>query len=88
MPSQLSLVEMVEGMKPNTRKWAEFWVQDGAPDAPYAEEHHVMTGVLRPFRKAYYAATDEARRELADHVGAEFALTSGDATADSAVASE
>ena len=55
---------MLDGMKRNSRLWAEFWVNDGAPDAPYSEEHHIITAKLQPFRKAYRAATEDARAAL------------------------
>lgn len=60
----LSLVELYEALKPNTKLWAKYWIDDGAPDAPYENEHHIITAKLRPFRLAYNNASDAEREEL------------------------
>ena len=41
-----SLIEIVQGLKTNTFKWARVWTLNGTPEDRYPNEHHVITQAL------------------------------------------
>jgi hypothetical protein len=59
-----SLIEIVQGLKINTFKWARFWTLNGAPEEGYPKEHQVITKALVPFRTRYRSATANEQLEL------------------------
>jgi hypothetical protein len=59
-----SLIEIVQGLKKNTFKWARFWTLDGAPEDRYPKEHQVITQALVLFRTQYRSATTNEQLEL------------------------
>jgi hypothetical protein len=59
-----SLIEIAQGLKMNTFKWARFWTLNGTPDNRYPNEHHVITQALVPFRTRYRSATADEQLQL------------------------
>jgi hypothetical protein len=59
------LIDMLEGMKLNMRKWAESWTQEGVPDASYDNELHCRAAATL---KAYREATDEVKNVVQKHL--------------------
>jgi hypothetical protein len=59
-----SLIQMVQGLKVNTFKWARFWTLNGAPEDHYPKEHQVISQVLLPFRTRYRSATADEQLKL------------------------
>jgi hypothetical protein len=62
--SAKSLIEIVQGFKINTFKWARVWTLNGTPEKRYPNEHHVITQALAPFRTRYRSATADEQLEL------------------------
>jgi hypothetical protein len=71
--STKSLIEIVQGLKINTfkwakvwtlNKWAKVWTLNGTPENRYPNEHHVITQALAPFRTRYRSATADEQLEL------------------------
>jgi hypothetical protein len=62
--SAKSLIEIVQGLKINTFKWAKVWTLNGTPENRYPNEHHVITEALAPFRTRYRSATADEQLEL------------------------
>ena len=59
-----SLIEIVQGLKINTFKWAKVWTLNGTPENRYPNEHHVITQALVLFRTRYLSATADEQLEL------------------------
>ena len=62
--SAKSLIEIVQGLKLNTFKWAKVWTLNGTPENRYPNEHHVITQALVLFRTRYRSATADEQLEL------------------------
>ena len=62
--SSKSLIEIVQGLKLNTFKWARVWTLNGTPENLYPNEHHVITQALVLFRTRYLSATADEQLEL------------------------
>ena len=62
--SAKSLIEIVQGLKLNTFKWAKVWTLNGTPENRYPNEHHVITQALVLFRTRYLSATADEQLEL------------------------
>jgi hypothetical protein len=62
--SAKSLIEIVQGLKINTFKWAKVWTLNGTPENRYPNEHHVITQALVLFRTRYLSVTADEQLEL------------------------
>jgi hypothetical protein len=63
------LLRIWEQLKPDAQKCGYKWMIEGCPNTPPDDEHHVITKVLMPFRRAWDSASKEVRGRFLDQIG-------------------
>jgi len=59
------LIDMWQNFKINPKKYASYWVANGAPEVvPWKWEHHITAETVRPWREAYSAAPPERQQAV------------------------